>query len=165
MFRSNYPSSDFNRHHHLKVLIYLDGGVKHISWIINSAGPHIATHVIFSPRGLGHKSKTLHCTGWILFREREMSISKLFKGMTHSKSNLEQGKGRDLQVADRLHHHYMVTTIIVIIMESDGEWQEWQGGVTRWRFFICSIPTNLNVTQAAQWMWRWWWGYKVVVYL
>ena len=165
MFRSNYPSSDFNRHHHLKVLIYLDGGVKHISWIINAAGPHIATHVIFSPRGFGHKSETPHCTGWILFVKERRPFESYLKGWLTQKSNLEQGEGRYLQVADRLHHHYMVTTIIVIIMESDGEWQEWQGGVTRWRFFICSIPTNLNVTQAAQWMWRWWWGYKVVVYL
>ena len=43
------------------------------------------------------------------------------KGWLTQKGNLEQGEGRYLQVADRLHHHYMVTTIIVIIMESDGE--------------------------------------------
>ena len=41
------------------------------------------------------------------------------------------------------HHHRRV---------HDGEWWEWQGGVTLWRFFISSIPTNLNVSQPPMMM-------------
>ena len=58
--------------------------------------------------------------GYYFVKER-CRFDSYLKGWLTQKSNLEQGKGRDLQVADRLHHHYMVTTIIVIIMESDGE--------------------------------------------